>query len=98
MCGLPIRSLALSNDKELSEAFSQLSEDLRNLESRTKLDKLIEESTSSMGQPPSKIVVPFKTWEVFAAIATAETDPRIRWDRSRLMYLVHGGIRITWVR
>lgn len=85
----------MSNDKKLFKSFSELQEDIKSFESKRNLDKLIEESTSSTGQPPSKIVVPFKAWEVFAAIATAETDPRIYWDRSRLMY---GDVRITWVR
>lgn len=79
MCGPHIRSFELSNEKEPLE----------------RVDRLIEDCISDNGQPPSKIVVKYETWNWFATVATAETDTRIRWDRGRLMY---GGIRITWVR
>ena len=56
-----------------------------------RVDALVEQCMSEVGQPPSTVIVKPETWDWFAEEATRGPDVRIRWDGGRLMY---GGIRI----
>jgi hypothetical protein len=56
-----------------------------------RVDKLIEECMSEVGQYPATVTVMGETWDWFSEQAVKGTDTRIRFEKGLLMY---GGIRI----